>query len=365
MYISESSPAFLRGALGAWPQLSITVGIGLVYALGAIPAQMDDYKKFSYEYIAVVAFALVLLYEVFLFTIKDSPYWLIQKKYNNAARNALRWFRGPSADVDHEIEKISRALSKDRKVSFLEALKLFRKRTVWKPLILTCFIMFFQQFCGINAVIFYAATIFKVGKVDSPVLVSAGTVGGTQIVATLVCVLLTDLVGRRILLLVGAAGMALSSVAMGVFFYEIRDPVCTNTPNVTVCQPPFSALAIVSMVVYITAFSIGWGAIPWLLSSEMFPLIVKGKCMGIATFLNWSLAAVISFGYQWYASDSVVHPYGAFWTFAGICILAFIFVLIFLPETRGKTLEEIEAHFAGKHYSDLVLQEEGVNVIMS
>lgn len=379
MYISESAPAFLRGTLGAWPQMSVVLGIGIVYGLGAIPAHMDAYDYFSYEYIAAIACVLVLVYEILLFTIKDSPTWLIRKQYRNAARNSLRWLLGPLVNLDHEVEKIERSQSRHKRISFLQALKLFRKRTVWKPLVLTCFIMFFQQFSGINAVIFYSGTIFTSGKVPKPALVATGTVGGIQIIATFICVLLTDLVGRKILLSVGAAGMALSSIAMGVYFFEIRD--CSSSPNLNattqvlsslyssptqsvVCSEGFSALAIVSMIIYIATFSIGWGAIPWLLSSEMFPMVVRGQCMGIATFLNWMFASIISFGYQEYADDHVVHPYGAFWTFAGICILAFIFVLIFLPETKGKTLDEIEAGFAGRHVDDLVLQEGGVNVVL-
>lgn len=378
MYISEISPPGLRGLLGTLPQFAVVIGIGLAYGLGAVainssPKQNDYYPHLSYEYLAAVVCVIVLLYEALLFTVKESPSWLIRKKFNNAAKNSLKWLRGPNVPIEKEADKLSKNIFQNKAVGSLQILKLLRKRTVWKPLILTGFIMFFQQFSGINALIFYSGPIFKMADVENPNLVATGAVGIIQIAATFVCVLLTDLVGRRWLLMVGSAGMVVSTVTMGVYFYLVEN-FCetTNTTSLhqeasnasipVICTSGFSALAITSVAVYIIAFSLGWGAIPWLLSAEMFPMMVRGKCMSVATFINWVFATIITAAYQKYADT--VHSYGAFWTFSIILVISFFFVIFFLPETKGKTLQEIEAKFAGSHVEDLVLEDDGVNVVI-
>ena len=390
MYISEISPPGLRGLLGTLPQFAVVIGIGLVYGLGAVaiksaPKPNDYYPHLSYEYLAALVCVIVLLYEMLLFTIKESPSWLIQKKFNNAANNSLKWLRGPNVPIEKEADKLSKNIFRNRAVGSLQILKLLRKRTVWKPLILTGFIMFFQQFSGINAFIFYSGPIFKMADVAEPNLVATGAVGVIQIAATFVCVLLTDLVGRRWLLMVGSAGMAVSTVTMGVYFFLVEYFCVFNAtrivnattnatsiggwllqsssaPNSVICGSAFSALAITSVAVYIIAFSLGWGAIPWLLSAEMFPMMVRGKCMSVATFVNWVFATIITAAYSNYADT--VHPYGAFWTFSIILVISFFFVIFFLPETKGKSLQEIEAKFAGSHVEDLVLEDDGVNVVI-
>ena len=383
MYISEISPPGLRGLLGTLPQFAVVIGIGLVYGLGAVAIQSglkpnDYYPYLSYEYLAAVVCVIVLLYEVLLFTVKESPSWLIRKRFNDAANNSLKWLRGPNVPIEREADKLSRNIFQNRAVGSLQILRLLRKRTVWKPLILTGFIMFFQQFSGINAFIFYSGPIFNMAGVAHPNLVATGAVGIIQIAATFVCVLLTDLVGRRWLLMVGSAGMALSTVSMGVYFFLVEG-ICGNaTTNASsigglhlqassasthvICSSAFSALAITSVAVYIIAFSLGWGAIPWLLSAEMFPMMVRGKCMSVATFINWVFATIITAAYQKYADT--VHSFGAFWTFSIILVISFFFVIFFLPETKGKSLQEIEAKFAGSHVEDLVLEDDGVNVVI-
>ena len=382
MYISEISPPGLRGLLGTLFQFAVVVGIGLVYGLGAIPVTNDFYSSLSYEYLAAVVCVIVVVYEVLLFTVKESPSWLIRKKYEDAASNSLRWFRGPKVKIDKEVETLTKSIHR-QDVSTVHIFKLFRKRTVWKPLILTGLVMFFQQFSGVNAIIFYSGSIFQSANVKKPALVATGAVGGIQIAATLVCVLLTDLVGRRWLLMIGSAGMVVSTATMGVYFFLVENfcrqgstVVATNLSNATlgvsllpasnatisiVCGTSFSALAITSVAVYMIVFSLGWGAIPWLLSAEMFPMLVRGKCMSIATFLNWIFVTIITAAYQKYANT--VTPYGAFWSFTVVMVVSFFFVLIFLPETKGKSLQEIEAKFAGSHAEDIILENEGDNVV--
>ena len=135
------------------------------------------------------------------------------------------------------------------------------------------------------------------------------------------------------------------------YIYTAHD--CSNlttslnaTTDDIVCNRDFGWLAIMSIGLYIFGFSISWGPIPFLLSSELFPTAVRGKCMSIGTFVNWGLAVIISFTFNSYRT--LVYPFGAFWTFTGFSFLSFFFVLIFLPETKGKTLHEIEKYFAGK-----------------
>ena len=254
-------------------------------------------------------------------------------------------------------------MSENRNLNFLETFKLFPKRTVWKPLILIILLMSFQELVGISAVTFYGGTIFQIAGISNPNQVAAGAIGVISVLATTMGLLLMDVLGRKILLLISSTFALIATLSMGTYFYVTDSQSCDLNNTVVglpvVCSEGFNWLAILSIVLYVIGFSLGWGGIPWLLSSEIFPTVVRGKCMSIATFVSWAFAVIVTFSFNSY--QAAVQPYGAFWTFAVFCALSFLFVLFFVPETKGKTLHEIEAHFAGTRMEDLVLEDEEDN----
>ena len=363
MFISEISPPNLRGFLGNLPELGLDIGLCLVYALAAIPYESDSYDTLSYYYLAAIAFSMVLASLFLLIPVKESPHWLIHKGREVAAKKSLKWLRGSKVCIESEFKKLLDELVENKEHSLKETLKMIPKPTVWKPLILLLVILSLQQLVGITAVDYFGAPIFKTAGVQNPNEAAAFTIGLFQLVGIIFCLILADCCGRKRLLLASSFGLTLSTFGMGVFFIFYLMHNCESSAegehknvthftgsvmNVTapldvICGSGFSWLAIVSISLYSFSFELGWGGIPRLLAAEYFPISVRGKCMGIAFFANWSFGLIISFSFNSY--QAAVMPYGVFWTFAGFSLLSFFFVLIFIPETKGKTLHEIEENF--------------------
>ena len=242
----------------------------------------------------------------------------------------------------------------------------FRYRAVFIPFLLALMLMFFQQFSGINAVIFYASDIFKqagilVSGADVN-LVSALSIGVVQVLATLVSVFLVDHLGRKILLTISSAGMSLSSFVLGIYYYIYNNHCESCLGTAAVCQrrvnaslsnsfpcsdSHFGYLAIVCVVFFIASFSLAWGPIPWASMSELMPHRVRTLAGSIATFANWTFAAIITVSFHKIVEG--ISEAGAFWTFAVIMVFAIVLVILFLPETKGHSLEEIQEHFEKGH----------------
>ena len=323
MYVVEVSPSNLRGLYGSANQLGITIGIFVVEISGT-------YIK--YYWLALIPLALTFMFAVLCTTIKETPQWLISQGKATQAGSTLLWLRGNSYDIVDEQREIEDQIQSEGTMSVREIIKECKTRSVYHPLILVLFLMFFQQFCGINAIIFNAEDIFVDVTTIDPALVSSLSVGLTQVVATFVGVILTDLLGRRTLLISGAIIMCVSISLAGV--YELLHHNGHHG---------ISAMGISGLIVYNIGFSIGWGALPWLMTSELIPLRVRGAGVGIATFINWLLAAIVTGGYKFY--QDAVHPWTVLWNFGIVCLFAAVFVAIFIPETKRKSLEQIERNF--------------------
>ena len=232
------------------------------------------------------------------------------------------------------------------KMSFRE----FARPALLKPLLIGIFMMVFQQFCGVNAIVFYASKIFTEAGIHNVKLVSI-LFSLSQFVSTAVACLLVDRTGRRVLLLVGGFGMCICNIGLGTY-YELKKPDNATNSAVTesvssiyhsVPATQISWLAITSAMVFIALFSLGWGPLPWLLMSEVFPPRAKGPASGICTLTNWLFVFVVTKNFP-----QMIHTLteqGTFWFFGGCCLLSFIFVYCFVPETKGRTLEEIEHYF--------------------
>ena len=220
--------------------------------------------------------------------------------------------------------------------------------------------MVIQQFCGVNAVLFNAASIFKDAGFDNGKVVSI-SVGLIQFVGTALACLLMDRAGRRILLWTMALGMCITLAGLG-FYFEIYIKNSNGTDSTpasdtvsllgsishSVAAKKISWLSILCLVLFNLAFALAWGPIPWLVMSEIFPLKARGPASSLATLSNWLLAFVVTKTYSSLASGITIQ--GAFWFYSGCSLLGFVFVFFVMPETKGKTLEEIEAMFnKGRH----------------
>ena len=223
-----------------------------------------------------------------------------------------------------------------------------------KPLIISVGLMVFQQFCGVNAVLFNAATIFGTAGFSKGKLVSI-TVGLVQFAGSGLACLLMDKAGRRILLWTTALGMCVSLSALGIYFEIYIEPPTTNESSASDTVPllgsishsvpakTVSWLSILSIVLFYLFFSLAWGPVPWLVMSEIFPLRARGPACSFATLANLTMAFIVTKTFQ--SMVATLTNQGVYWFYAGFCLLAFLFVYLLMPETKGKILEQIEAMF--------------------
>ena len=324
MYIGEISPPALRGILGSFNQFAITIGILLVYLVGAIPG-------FSYEYIALTAVAIATVFVLLLAPpwIPMTPRYLLMKGRWEEALKELKWLRGPHVSVAEELEETKQVIVSIKRLSLKELYTELTKRKSIVAFVLTLFASVAQQLSGVNALIFFAGNMFSDCGFTNPQLVASISIAIVSTVTVLVSLILIDLLGRKILLIGSGMTMALSCFGLGTLFYLAQSSGSVG-----------KALLILSAMLFSVGFNIGWGSMPFILMSELLPLQTRGLLAGMVAVTNWGFGALVAGTYNCFSE--LVHPYGAWWTFGIINLLSCLFVALFMPETKGKKLEDIE-----------------------
>ena len=322
VYISEVSPADARGWQVSLFQLAITVGILLAYVVDYAFAAIQGWRwMFG---LAVVPAAIFGLGMVFL---PESPRWLAEHGQLDRARAMLARIRGTS-DVDIEmreiVEGIERAQDQRGRLSDLLAPSL-------RPALLVGIgLAVFQQVTGINTVIYYAPLIIQSSGISSAsgaILATAG-IGVVNVLMTIVAMWLIDRMGRRPLLLTGIAGMVVTLGILGLAFH-----LAGRTGAL-------AWLAVVSMMVYVASFAISLGPIFWLLISEIYPLKIRSSAEGLAAAFNWGSNLLVSLTFL--TLLQMMGPTRTFWLYGAFAVAAWIFSYYQVPETKGRTLEQIE-----------------------
>lgn len=322
----------IRGAFVVINQLAFTSGVFLGQLIGVyIP----------YYWLAVIPLGLTTVFTLLASTIVETPRWLMTQGRKTEALNVLKWLRGPNYDVDQELQDIESVLMQNN-LTFVEALREFKSKSVYYPLILVCAVFFFRQFSGIGAILLYAEEIFKRAHVKSPGVTSSFATGGIQIVSSVIGVFMPDLLGRRKLLITSGIVMCLSMGTMGAYEYLNNKPYC-HPPDDTKCKKHLYPLAIVSIACFVASYSAGISVVSWVLLPEFVPLRVRGIGAGIALFINWGSTIIIAGLFDNY--ESALKPWGTYWAFSLICLCGAIFSAVFIPETKGRSLEEIEHYF--------------------
>ena len=334
----------------------------LFSTFGQLFAYLYGIKQFNIQYwhFSLAAAGVVTLFEILMLFTYETPRWFLSKQKDFDAIRVLKILHGTNAKITREIDRIKDGIKE--KYNTIEQLKAFRHRAVYFPFILVLLLMFFQQFSGINAVIFYASDIFKkAGFTGNINLVSFISIGVVQVIATLLSVVLVDKLGRTRLLTISSIGMGLSSFVLAIYYYILvhhckdclgPQSVCHHSrPSLDVTFPcnntNFGYLAVVCVVFFIISFSLAWGPIPWTMMSELMPNRVRTLAGSIATFVNWTFAAIIT--YFFHSIADKITGAGAFGIFAGIMAFGLVFVIVFLPETKGHTLEKIQENFEKGH----------------
>ena len=275
--------------------------------------------------------------------VEESPVWLLTHGKLGKGEKVLQRLRGPHVDVNKEIDEITGNLIQPEKMSLVKSLLQLRRCAVMVPFLLSLGVMFFQQFSGVNALVFYANQELKKAGVPDYNIVSAMTVGGTQVLFTIIGILLVERLGRKILLVASSVGLMASCIGLAVDLYLVGLQAGNDD-----YAKKYSPLAITSFVVFNAAFSVGWGPLPWVMMSELVPTSVRGISTGVATAFNWGSVALITFGVNYY--EGVVHPYGLWFTFGGIMFVSIFFVVFLTPETKGRSMDEIQQTFESFSY---------------
>ncbi|KAG7170313.1 Facilitated trehalose transporter Tret1-like 10 [Homarus americanus] len=292
-YIGEFSSPDIRGALGSCFQLMAVGGIEFAYVFGIVMS--------TWRGLAGICAIPPIIYLTLLLFVKESPIYLLSKGKEREAREALQYFRGKNYNIEAEM-KLMRKTQDDAQQN-KASLRDLKTPYILKPLLISCTLMVFQQLSGINAVLFNLNKIFKGSGSTLATDIGPIIVGAVLVSATVIASVLMDKAGRKILLVVSAAVMCLSLVALDIFFYAMQQDEVWAADKL-------SWLPLTSLIVFVTAFSVGSGPIPWLMMGELFSLNVRESASGLATMVNWSTSFLVTL-------------------------------------TKGKTLQEITALFGG------------------
>jgi sugar porter (SP) family MFS transporter len=329
LYISEVSPPRVRGGLVSFNQLAITSGILLAYIVNFAFHGLPNEWRWMLGVAAIPGAALA----IGMLTVPRTPRWLVMHKRDDEAREVLDTLRegDDEADVEGELDDIREANERESKsrVKDLVAPRL-------RPLLVVGLILAIaQQFVGVNTVIYYAPTILAdTGLGNAAAIAQTVAIGITNVVFTIVAVLLLDRLGRRALLITGTIGTLVALCMLGVFFSS------------STLQTSYGWVALAALIVYIAAFAVGLGPVFWLMISEIFPLGIRSKAMSVCTVANWGANFLVA---QTFLSLSLlIGRNGVFFLYAALAIASIVFFALRVPETKGRELEEIQEDLAGE-----------------
>jgi MFS transporter, SP family, sugar:H+ symporter len=344
-YIAEISPKQVRGRLASLQQLAITMGIFAALLSDALFANAAGgaaepfwFGIAAWRWMFLACAVPAVVYGLLAWRLPESPRYLAQKGETDKARSILAtvW---PKDDVDKAMRDIQSQIRDEDKAkqSSLAGNRFGLMPIVWIGIILSVF----QQFVGINVIFYYSTTLWKaVGFDESYSLTISVITSITNVLVTLIAIALVDRVGRRPILLVGSAGMALSLGTMALAFSQAV--IVDGEPSL---PAPWGIIALVAANVFVVAFGASWGPLVWVLLGEIFPNRIRAKALGVAAGAQWIANFVITVSFPALAAFSLPFTYGMYAAFAA---LSFFFVFVKIPETNGISLEEADTLFVRK-----------------
>ncbi|KAL0281574.1 UNVERIFIED_CONTAM: hypothetical protein PYX00_002520 [Menopon gallinae] len=345
IYSAEMSSDSLRGMFVTWTSISISLGILFVYILGY-------YLKDNWRLIAGLSgifpvCGIILTW----FLLPETPSWLLSKGKAEAAERSFKRMRAVAKNVDlplslsAEYQKISEKFLKKSTDKASEpkknVAKLFFRAGTIKPFIIMNMFFFFQQFSGIFVIIFYAVAIVKNAGIDWDPYLVAILIGITRVAVTIFMSYMSNRFGRRPPSIVSGAGMTICMGILAIFLY-LKD---TGKISPEMAQQ-LQWVSITSFILYILTSTIGFLTLPWAMIGEVFPTEVRGLAAGLTTCFAYIFNFIIVKVYP--NMVEVMTDYGVFFFYGAFAVFGTAFVVLFLPETQGKTLMEIEEYFSKK-----------------
>lgn len=324
VYIAEIAPEKWRGRLGSLFQLGIVMGIFITLFVNKTIQGMGNEAwnaATGWRWMLAMEVVPALLFVALLFAVPESPRWLLNHGREDQARHILEKVGG-SDHAAGELASIREAMGQEEG-HFSE---LFTG-AFFRPLAAAVVLMACSQFCGINAIMYYSTRIFEAaGGSKDAAFTSSVWVGLINLLFTFVAIAFVDRAGRKPLLLIGTAIQVLALGLVGWMFHGQHHGV-----SLLIC-----------VVLFIAAFAMAMGPIGWLFCSEIFPNKVRGRAMSVAAFTVWTSCFLVAQTFPMLNDSPAIGPAKTFWIYAAVSLLSFFFVLFFIPETKGRTLEQIE-----------------------
>jgi len=339
-YIAEVSPAQMRGRLGSLQQMAIVTGIfaalltdyALAAAGGASGRLWFGLEAWRWMFISEALPALI--YGVFAGLIPESPRYLVAKQRIQEAAHVLRHFVSRKPPPEVKIAEIQQSMQMEN-VQSLRDLRgpwLGLLPVVWVGILLSVF----QQFVGINVIFYYSSVLWQaVGFTEANSLAITVITSVTNILTTVIAIVLVDRIGRKPLLLVGSIGMAAALGTMAYVFAAAPTPAAGAAPSLTDTQ---GIVAIVAANLYVVFFGMSWGPVVWVLLGEMFNNRIRAYALAVAAAAQWVANFVVSQTFPALASAGLGFAYGIY---AAMALLSFVFVARWVQETRGRELEDM------------------------
>lgn len=326
MYIAEIAPARVRGHLVSWNQFAIIFGMLIIYFVnyGISRAGNSDtwLNSIGWRYMFLSGAVPALIFLLLLFLVPETPRYLMLKSDEPGARAVLSRLVSRE-EGEKEIAEIRASLSEHHSGKMFS----FGVLLIFIGIMLSVF----QQFVGINVVLYYATDIFKgMGLTTNASLFQTIIVGAVNLIFTVVAILTVDHFGRKPLQIIGALVMAVSMITLGTAFF----------------QHAGGMIALIAMLVYTAGFAVSWGPVTWVLLSEIFPNQIRGKAMAVAVAAQWIANFLISCTFPILDKNSFLvqhfsHGF-AYWIYGVMSVLAALFVWKLVPETKGRSLEQME-----------------------
>ena len=336
---AEMAPTRLRGRFVSTYQFGITFGIFVAYLIDELLASGEWRLMLGLASTAGVALALLTL------PLPDTPRWYLKVGRRPDAERALG--RVKRHDPEAAMAELEAHLDEDTAIASWKEVLAPRWR---RPLVIGVGLAVFQQITGINAIIYYADKIFGAAGfsgVGGQTAATTWAIGAVNVLATLVAIAFVDRLGRKPLLLAGLVGMSVSLTVVGFAFLSLDHVTraSATAANARAAGPSDAGIiTLVALVVYIASFAFSLGPVVWTMINEIDPRAVRGRGVALATAANWFSAWLVSEFFL-----SVVKRLGesvTFWIFAALCGVCFVWVRLKVPETKGRTLEEIETMWA-------------------
>jgi sugar porter (SP) family MFS transporter len=325
LYIGEVAPPRIRGALVSMNQLAITSGILVSYLADYWLADTKSWRLMF----GLAAIPAVLLFAGMVFQ-AESPHWLVMRGRDAEARRVLSRLRAPE-EIEPEIAEVHRVAELEQlRTRDLLGAKL-------RPMLAVGVLLaIFQQVTGINTVIYYAPTLLQSAGFGTNGALLANVVnGGVNVIMTIIAIRLLDRVGRRTLLLAGTAGMAVG-MFLTAFSFSAGEQL----------HGARAVTAILGLLIYTGSFAVGLGPVFWLLIAEIYPLTIRGAAMSVATIANWAANFVVTISFL--TIKNAIGGMGVFLLFGSLTVVALLYFWRKVPETKGKSLQELEQELTGR-----------------